>query len=802
MKKSNVKFWLAGLTGAFIVSACGGGLLVNQASAATTDPVSSLALEYGAYARYVAGDASKTGIRFSLKMKAADYEMMTGAESTYSDVTFGVLIAPEYYHDIYAFNYDNVFGANAKYYLNDAEEPGKEKIYNVTGLLVEKENGEAGYKYFYASLIDILGVDDTDIANNIALDFRAVGYVKYTLNNETVYKFVDDDGVISDTNAYDDDNVRSMATIADAAVAANKAEIERLDVDGKTEDDQKTIDFLTTQNTMLENSYLNRVSSKLQGRTYAETIDPLTTTKITVPTSVWALKDAYMAKKYTLSWTFAGSEVTAGQVIDMPTLSGTYDLVATATNNADDTDVQEVYKKSYQVNTPMLNGNPLSASGTFTYDVNTGLYDSRSNSLKQFFVDSVTDGDYVVESMITTTYKDGGMYMPGIIIGTGAYDNYIVLKGLGGSGRLYITVRTSTDEVYKSTECYISNNVSGADTVGGTTGYTVARVNGTYYVYNKSGVFVCAIDNTGIYPNGSSTVSYEGSQSEETMFANLATYYTKGSENIVGIYTNAYHAGATAGYSYDVTVTKGTDAAASYAIGNATVNGLTMAGTGTATYAGSSVWKNADTTTTTRQYYLNTVVKNNADFVLETNIEVESKAGFGGWTGVSLGFAKTTRTDKTLGDVQARVDFKINNYDIAIGGGTLTIYCRRSDGYNMTVTVKGFNANIGASGGMSKMTLVKLANKMYVYDNSDKLVCTMDANGVYGATESNVVAYNVQNQAWYQSNIGYSIFNGATEFVAGMLYETYGAEHYGVYKTALALTRGTTAANNKVNPTA
>lgn len=801
MKKSNMKLLLAGLTGAFVVSACAGGMLIS-ASAENTDPVNSLALEYGASVRYVVGDTSKTGIRFSLKMKDSDYLAMTGEESAYSDVTFGVLIAPEYYHDIYAFNYDNVFGANAKYYLNDAEEEGKEKIYNLTGSLAEMETGEAGYVYFNASLIDILGVEDTDAANNIALDFRGVGYVKYTLNSETVYKFVDDDGVLSEENEYDNDNVRSMATVADAAITANTAKIAELDKEGKTEDDQATIDFLTTQNTTLQASYLNKVNYTLASRTYSETIDPLTTTTITVPTSVWALKDSYLAKKYSLAWTFAGSEVTAGQVINTPTLSGTYALVATATNNTDETDTQVVYTKTFTVDAPKVNDNPLSAQGEFTYDVNTGFYDSRSSSLKQFFVDSVTDGDYVVESLITTTYKDGGMYMPGIIIGTGAYDNYIALKGLGGSGRLYISVRTNTNEIYTSTECYVSNNVSGADTVGGTTGYTVARVNGTYYVYNKSGVFVCAIDSTGIYPNGSSTVSYESGQSEATMFANLATYYTKGSENIVGIYANPYTSGATAGYSYDVTVTKGTDKAAAYAIGNATVNGLAMSGTGTATYVGNGVWKNANTATATRQYYLNTVVKNNADFVLETNIEVESKTGFGGWTGVSLGFAKTTRSDKTLGDKQARVDFKINNYDIANAGGTLTIYCRRSDGYNMTVTVKGFSANIGANGGTSKMTLVKLGNQMYVYDNSDKLVCTMDANGVYGATESNVVAYNVQNQAWYQSNIGYSIFNGATEFVAGMLYESYGAEHYGVYKTALNMTRGTTAANNKVNPTA
>ena len=794
MKKSNIKILLAGLTGAFVVSACAGSMLIS-ASAENTDPVNSLALEYGASVRYVVGDTSKTGIRFSLKMKDSDYLAMTGEGSAYSDVTFGVLIAPEYYHDIYAFNYDNVFGANAKYYLNDAEGEGKEKIYNLTGSLAEMKTGEAGYVYFNASLIDILGVDDTDAANNIALDFRGVGYVKYTLNSETVYKFVDDDGVISDTNEYDNDNVRSMATVADAAIEANTAEIAKLDKEGKTEDDQATIDFLTTQNTTLQASYINKVNYTLASRTYSETIDPLTTTTITVPTSVWALKDTYLAKKYTLSWTFAGSEVTAGQVIDMPTLSGTYDLIATATNTTDDTDSQVVYTKTYTVNVPNINDKAVFTYGNFTYDVSTGVYATAVNNTTQYLVDTVTDGDYVVEATITGLAKNDYGYMPGLVINAGGAER-IAFKSLSGAANLWINVSDSDGKV---SECYVTNFGAGIGAVGETMKMKVAKFNDTYYVYNANNAFMFALDAQGIHPNGNCTVGFDNNNcNTSTMNTFIAKFFANGKANIVGAFTSSYS--GTAAYSYDIKMTK--DAEASYAIGNATVNGLAMTGTGTATYVGNGVWKNADKATASRQYYLNTVVKNNADFVLETNIEVESKARFGGWTGVSLGFAKTTRSDKTLDGVQARVDFKINNYDIALDGGMLTIYCHRSDGLNMAVTVKGFNANIGASGGMSKMTLVKLANKMYVYDNSDKLVCTMDANGVYGATESNVVAYKDQNQAWYQSNIGYSIFNGATEFVAGMLYEAYGAEDYGIYKTALALTRGTTAANNKVNPTA
>lgn len=781
MKKSNMKLLLAGLAGAFVVSACAGGMLIS-ASAENTDPVNSLALEYGASVRYVVGDTSKTGIRFSLKMKDSDYLAMTGEGSAYSDVTFGVLIAPEYYHDIYAFNYDNVFGANAKYYLNDAEEEGKEKIYNLTGSLAEMETGEAGYVYFNASLIDILGVDDTDAANNIALDFRGVGYVKYMLNSETVYKFVDDDGVLREENEYDNDNVRSMATVAEAAIEANTAEIAKLDKEGKTEDDQATINFLTTQNTTLQASYLNQVNYTLASRTYSETIDPLTTTTITVPTSVWALKDTYLAKKYSLAWTFAGSEVTAGQVINTPTLSGTYALVATATNNTDDTDTQVVYTKTFTVDAPKVNDNPLSAQGEFTYDVNTGLYDSRSSSLKQFFVDSVTDGDYVVETTITTSFKEGtAINMPGMIIGTGAYDNYIVLKGLGGSGRLYIAVRTSdANGVYTSNECYISGNLSGADKVGGITKYTVARVNGTYYVYSYDGKFCCAIDSTGIHINGDRTIAYESGHSEEKLNERLAEFYKKGKENIVGIYCNAYNANANIGYTYDVKMTKGTQA--EYAIGAATVNGKVVSTSGTFIYNEDKNQFGVDSTrsdyATSKNYFLNTITDGDYTIDLNVNVEYREAGKFGHMIGVVIANGSASRITLSYAPWEAN---------------KLVVNVRDENNNTQEITVTNFNFT-STTGGVYPFSIARLNNVYYVYNSSGQLGFTISASGL--TLQSGFTA----NKALTDINTKIeSVFNTGMQTVIGMT-DTKNAAT-GTYWFDVTMTRGTAAANKKVNPT-
>lgn len=785
--RKNKKGIISVATLAFVASlSCGVALAnVNASAAGETDPVASLALETNAKVK-VGTTADDSGFSYVLKMNAVDYETMTGANSAYSDVTFGVLIAPEYYHEIYNLNEKNVFSDEAVYYWEGVEDTaGKEELINLTGNLVAWE-GDTQNVYFRASLLDVLGTDSADAANNIALDFRGVGYVKYTLDGVTKYVLVDDDGALGETNDYDNDNVASMAYVAQEEIKSNNALLE-------TETDETAIATLTAINNQLQNDYLANVNWKLNATTESATLDPLTQTTITIPTSVKALDNTFYADKYDVAWTFGGNAVTAGATIDSPTLSGVYELVATATRKTNADDVQVVYTKTFTVETPKVGGNAIFAQGVFTYDANTGLYETRSSGLKQFFVDSVTDGDYVVESMITTTYKDGGMYMPGIIIGTGAYDNYIVLKGMGGSGRLYITVRTSTDDVYKSTECYISNNVSGADVVGGTTGYTVARVNGTYCVYNKTGVFVCAIDNTGIYPNGSSTVSYESGQSETAMFANLATYYTKGNENIVGIYTNPFTANTTMGYSYDVTVTKGTDAAASYAWGALTLNGVQANVQGNLMYNATSKLFGVDTTTDTywddstsgqwmRQYLYST--KTSGDYALDVNINVAYRKG--GYKGHYAGIVISAGVEA--------IQMSVDPYDS--GSGKLIV---RLGGVNYEIY--GFNKSylINTQGTQYPFSVARLNNVIYVYDYAGTLAATFSASGVTlmdGFTttisETNLATFNTALATFFGAD------NANVENAIGIYSQEAIAQAGVTLWYTLDMEKGTTAAQNKV----
>ena len=176
MRKTNVLKAAAFL---FVASMAFGVSAAVEANANTVSPFDSLALSDGASVRYNADDG-KNGMRFILKMAKSDYQSL--ASKGYTNVSFGVLIAPEHYHDIYALNEENVFGANAKYCWN-GEVSGKAEIFNLTGDMVEDVEDESKMT-FYGAVVDILDGDPVGEVNNVALDFRGVGYVEYTYENK------------------------------------------------------------------------------------------------------------------------------------------------------------------------------------------------------------------------------------------------------------------------------------------------------------------------------------------------------------------------------------------------------------------------------------------------------------------------------------------------------------------------------------------------------------------------------------------------------------------------------------------
>ncbi len=219
-----------------------------EVTACTVDTV-AFQMETGASVRL---DETGNGIRYHVTMPAAEHTALE-ANTAYSSVYYGILVAPADYEKTYGeLNKANVFGIDkdgnsvtAKYDWAVKNENGdltydgdgsKVRIMNFrTGLLTEytAENGDemAGY---YGSIVDIN-------ADNIVRNFVGVGYICYTdaETGKTDYVF-----------AERNDNVRSMAEVARRAIA---------------DEDVKADDKATLKETYLEKVYNPYLQFDTQG---------------------------------------------------------------------------------------------------------------------------------------------------------------------------------------------------------------------------------------------------------------------------------------------------------------------------------------------------------------------------------------------------------------------------------------------------------------------------------------------------------------------------------------------------------
>ena len=138
-------------------------------------------------------DGSDSGIKFAFSMSAEDYAALS-ASDVYTDVKYGVFIAAASYNVTGKEIADetHLVGDNAIYYWQVGETEGD--------AMATETDGKA---YFYGSVVNMKD-------ENLRRDYIGVGYVKYTVNGKTHYKF-----------AAADDNVRSVETVARVAYTAN-----------------------------------------------------------------------------------------------------------------------------------------------------------------------------------------------------------------------------------------------------------------------------------------------------------------------------------------------------------------------------------------------------------------------------------------------------------------------------------------------------------------------------------------------------------------------------------------------------
>lgn len=130
-------------------------------------------------------------IRYTYFVSENDYAALQNAG--YGSLAYGVFIAPKYYNEKHAINDET--SLNAYYYWGNAEaQNGKAFILNVEKTVLAKDLVH-GYR-FDGAVVNML-------EENLLTEYIGVGYIKYTVNGETHYKF-----------AESNDNARSMVYIA------------------------------------------------------------------------------------------------------------------------------------------------------------------------------------------------------------------------------------------------------------------------------------------------------------------------------------------------------------------------------------------------------------------------------------------------------------------------------------------------------------------------------------------------------------------------------------------------------------
>ncbi len=217
MKRNKATKLLLLLTVAATATVSAGALLAGAETMSVSDAVKSFSINDGASVRIVDSNKANNGLKYIVSMPKTAYETVKNA---YADVTFGVLIAPEeWLIDGYELTEANVFGANAVYgfaeYVNGqwVYEGDKPQIVNLSTNVLTANVENSSVMEFGGAMVNIRdGVNDTT-TNNLAYEFRGVGYMSYTESGATKYVFVGDD-----------DNVRSMTHVAQMAIESGVLE--------------------------------------------------------------------------------------------------------------------------------------------------------------------------------------------------------------------------------------------------------------------------------------------------------------------------------------------------------------------------------------------------------------------------------------------------------------------------------------------------------------------------------------------------------------------------------------------------
>ena len=207
--KRSVVFLLLGFACA---SLCAAGTVYGvkaEENASVTPETAGLEMTAGASVR-MAESKELTGIRWAVTMPADTYNALESS-AEYTEVSYGILIAPYAYHKATPLTAASVFSAGGEKVYGWADEDGvyEESYTQIINLETEQlytSETDAENVHFYGSIVDIL-------EKNLAGDFIGIGYIGYTTaEGETSYVF-----------AAENDNARSAAYVAQKAIEDTSA---------------------------------------------------------------------------------------------------------------------------------------------------------------------------------------------------------------------------------------------------------------------------------------------------------------------------------------------------------------------------------------------------------------------------------------------------------------------------------------------------------------------------------------------------------------------------------------------------
>lgn len=545
--------------GTVLCAAFAFGTLTYTANAAgeteaAANPYESLMLETGASVRY-ADTAAEMGFSYRLKMPKADYEAVKDNGAVY-----GIFLAPQDYYAEHPFNSAEEI---KQYYDTENETPaaGKAKLYDYQGIMGEID-GDTENVYFRGSLLGVL--DGSNGTNNLTRDFRAVGYVKYQTEpaGEYTYYFVQAEN--------EADNIRSMAYVAEKAIAENTFAMET------ASDAEKAA--LTAKNAKLKEYYIDKVeepfgeaeTGALQ-RIYNCEDKTLTLPKVAAAEAAKA--NTYWKDKYEYTWQLVAgtTEIAVAEGDALSDRQGIWNLVCTATKKADGSS-KEVYSQPYQVTdlgATTVNGETLTtpkgdvmiknADGSYQ-----NLYESNTEVV-QYYPDMKVTGDFTLTVSITVVDqtperddKQAGNPMGsdiGIIISCGngkeltIYTNKLNSSKTFATARFFFRINTGSTNTWTSANGFIlkqTGKQSHLGEVGAEAKFVIKRVSNTLVIYAANASLtnpIFTFKDDGTIDTGTRTNITFGGQ-KTAVSEHVAAMMKAGSETRFGIYRGKQLKGA------------------------------------------------------------------------------------------------------------------------------------------------------------------------------------------------------------------------------------------------------------------